>query len=148
MSDTPANPKPFRLSPGDAFGFSDAGELVPVAWPEPHIAPTAREQFEESLLNLNIPFSTAIAAGRVFDDQLNSLSTAMAAEKLRQFLNLIASTKLAKSIEFLAILKLLSPDKSLEEICSGTGHSKQKLHNQVRRMGKFFDAPPIDDERK
>jgi hypothetical protein len=142
MSDTPANPKPFRLSPGDAFGFSDTGERVPVSWPEPHIAPTSREQFEENLLNLNIPFSTAIAAGRVFDDQLNSLSTAMAAEKLRQFLNLIASTKLAKSIEFLAILKLLSPDKSLEEICAGTGHSKQKLHYQVCRMGKFFDAPP------
>jgi hypothetical protein len=34
MSDTPANLNPFRLSPGDAFGFSDAGERVAVTWPE------------------------------------------------------------------------------------------------------------------
>jgi len=145
MSDTPANPKAFRLSPGDAFGFSDAGERVPVAWPEPHLPPTAREQFEESLLNLNIPFGTAIAAGQVFDDQLSELSTAKAAEKLRRFFSLMAATKLAKSIEYLAILKLLSPDKSFEDICAGTGHSKQKLHYQVRRLGKFFDAPPIGE---
>lgn len=34
MSDAPANPKPFRLSPGDAFGFSGDGEREAVEWPE------------------------------------------------------------------------------------------------------------------
>src|ERR1017187_10147362 len=34
MSDTPANPNPFRLSPGDAFGFSNDGERVAATWPE------------------------------------------------------------------------------------------------------------------
>jgi hypothetical protein len=33
MSDASDNPKSFRLYHGDAFGFSDAGERVPVTWP-------------------------------------------------------------------------------------------------------------------
>jgi predicted XRE-type DNA-binding protein len=34
MSDAPANPKLFRLTPGDAFGFSGDGEREAVEWPE------------------------------------------------------------------------------------------------------------------
>ena len=34
MTDAPANPKPFRLAPGDAFGFSDDGERAAATWPE------------------------------------------------------------------------------------------------------------------
>lgn len=41
MNDAPANPNPFRLSPGDAFGFSDAGERVAVTWPECNEPPEA-----------------------------------------------------------------------------------------------------------
>lgn len=36
MSDTPDNPKPFRLAEGDALGFEGNGERVPVAWPADH----------------------------------------------------------------------------------------------------------------
>ena len=39
MSDAPANPKPFRLSPGDAFGFSDKGKREAVEWSEYHEPP-------------------------------------------------------------------------------------------------------------
>lgn len=136
--------KKIHAPPGMAF--EGDGVLVPVTWPESHLEPTTREQFEDRLLNLGVPVSVALQAGCVFYAELELHSTAMAADKLRRFLTLLASTKITKSIEYLAILKLLSPAKSLNEICAGTGHSKQKLYYQVRKMQKFFYDSAISDE--
>lgn len=142
MSEGPANPKTFRLHPGDAFGFDDDGERVAVAWPEVGAATDPREAFEDTLLDLGLPFAEATAAGAIFDKHLAAQSASLAAEKLRDILARMAQTKVGKSIEYLAILKVFSPHRTLEDIAAGTGHSRQKLHYQARRMERLFLHDP------
>jgi hypothetical protein len=50
----------------------------------------------------------------------------------------MSATKMGKSIEYLAILKLFSPDRTLEDIIAGTNHSRQKLHYQTKILEKLF----------
>jgi hypothetical protein len=60
MSDATANPKPFRLQDGDAFGFADDGELVPIVPPEIYNEPLANDAFRidaGQFLNVLLLFS-------------------------------------------------------------------------------------------
>jgi hypothetical protein len=47
MSDTPDNPKPFRLAESDTVGFEGKGVLVPVVWP-PTDDPDSGETLSEA----------------------------------------------------------------------------------------------------
>jgi hypothetical protein len=77
MSDAPANPNPFRLSPGDAFGFSDDGERVPVTWPNHAESVEDYDDARENALHwLRVGLLVALEGGRV--DGIASRTAALA----------------------------------------------------------------------
>ena len=138
MSELPTSRTAFRLQPGGTFGFNDAGEAVGVTWPDPE-----PETFEETLRFHGIAAADAHFAANVFDHFLTRKAEVRAAQLMRTILARMMTTKTAKTPEFIAFVAIFSPDRSLSEIASGAGISKQTLHFHVQKLRPILTPLPL-----
>jgi hypothetical protein len=125
MDDNPTD----HLEDGDSVGFSDQKEHVPVVWPH-----SQEETFSEALLDAGLNPLDVVLAAKVHEEFLTRFSNRRGAEVVRMILARIAETKTGKTAEYKAIIAILSPEKSLEEIAAEAGMSRQKLHFHVKKL--------------
>lgn len=107
---------------------------------------TAREDLENELLDEGLPFEVASRAGELFERAVTAAATKKAADTLKSFLQLLQSTKLGRTAQFIALKKLISPDMTYESLCAGTKHTKQKVHYHVTQFRQNFYRKPIGED--
>jgi hypothetical protein len=139
MSDAPDNPKPFRLQSGDAFGISDAGERVAIAWPQ------CNEPPEIELLGL------LKESGAVFRDEAAALEIIRAADLQRQgrpeiILKLVAFLTNGRTYEqagqlafVLAFVLKLPVCRTQSDLAAKLGMTQGRVSQLINEIGKSFD---------
>src|SRR5208283_3709537 len=92
------------------------------------------ENFKEELLAEGLDPVDAELAAKIHADIFTRTTNYRAAEIIRRILALMAQTKTGKTAEFRALLAIFSPDRTLEEIASEVGMSRQKIYFHVKKL--------------
>jgi hypothetical protein len=146
MSDSASNPKSRHLEEGEAFGFDESGERVPLTWPDGGQA-TPHELTVETLMDAcNFSYENAETAARVAGKFFTATATdsaqEMASAALRKLLLDIARTKTGKTPEFRAIMAVFTPQKTAASIAKEANISRQRLAYWTRKLRPFFLQRP------
>jgi hypothetical protein len=132
---------PYRCQrkPGTETGCVSDRRDIPAAKVTPEASIT--EAFEDALLETaHFDFAQADLAARIFDQFLSHAANTKAVDAIREIMLIIASTTTGKSPEFRAILAILSPERTLEDIASEAKLTKQAVHYHVKKLRPIFYA--------
>lgn len=97
-------------------------------------------EFELRLVEAGFSVEQVELAAEIFDAVFTHAAANQSIAIVREIFRIIADTDTGNTAEYRALLSILSPHRSIEDIAAEAGLSKQSVHYHVKKLRPLFDG--------